>query len=90
MIVDKLTKSAHFIPIKTTYQAEDLATIYLKEIVKLHGVPNSIISDRGTQFTSHYWKYFQRALGTKVKISTAFHPRTDGLAERLFKHWKIY
>ena len=48
----------------------------------LHGAPKSIISDRGTQFTSHYWKSFQKALGTKVKLSTAFHPRTDGLAER--------
>ena len=54
VIVDRLTKSTHFIPVKTTYQAKDLAKIYLKEIVKLHGAPNSIISDRGTQFTSHY------------------------------------
>ena len=54
VIVDKLTKSAHFIPIKTNYQAEELAKIYLKEIVKLHGAPRSVISDRGTQFTSHY------------------------------------
>ena len=50
--------------------------------MKLHGAPKSIISDRGTQFTSHYWKSFQRALGTKVKLSTTSHPRTDGLAER--------
>ena len=50
--------------------------------MSLHGSPKSIILDRGTQFTSHYWKSFQRALGTKVKLSTAFHPRTDGLAER--------
>ena len=54
----------------------------MKEIINLHGAPNSIISDRGTQFTSHYWKSFQRALGTKVKLSTAFHPQTDGQAER--------
>src|SRR5688572_23084825 len=82
VIVDRLTKSAHFIPIKTSYQAEELAKIYLKEIICLHGTPKSIISDRGTQFTSHYWKSFQKALGTKVKLSTAFHPRTDGLAKR--------
>ena len=63
VIVDRLTKSAHFIPVKTTYQAEELAKIYLKEILKLHGATNSIISDRGTQFTSYYWKSFQRALG---------------------------
>ena len=50
--------------------------------MRLHCAPKSIISDRGTQFTSHYWRSFQRALGTTVKLSTAFHPRTDGLAER--------
>ena len=61
VIVDRLTKSAHFIPVKTTYQAEDLAKIYLKEIISLHGAPNSIISDRGTQFTSHYWKFFLKS-----------------------------
>src|SRR5688572_14017728 len=82
VIVDRLTKSAHFIPVKTTYQDEELAKIYLKEIMKLHGAPRSIISNRGTQFTSHYWKSFERALGTKVKLSTDFHPRMDGLAER--------
>ena len=87
-IVDRLTKSAHFIPVKTTYQAEDVTKIYLKEIVKLHSAPSSIILDRGTQFTSHYWKSFQIALGTKVKLSTAFHPRTDGLAERTIQTLK--
>ena len=54
VIVDRLTKSAYFNPVKTTYQVEELAKIYLKKIVKLHGAPRSIISDRGTQFTSHY------------------------------------
>ena len=51
-------------------------------MVKLYGVPLSIISDRGTQFTSHFWKSFQKGLGTKVKLSTVFHPQTDGQAER--------
>src|SRR5687767_15352102 len=82
VIVDRLKKSAHFLPVKTTYQAEELAKIYMKEIIRLHGAHNSIILDRGTKFTSHYWKSFQKALGTKVKLSTTFHPRTDGLAER--------
>ncbi|XP_059307043.1 uncharacterized protein LOC132058603 [Lycium ferocissimum] len=59
----------------------DYAKLYLKEIVRLHGVPTSIISDRGTQFTAHFWQTFQEGLGTRVKLSTAFHPQTDGQAE---------
>ena len=82
VIVDRMTKSAHFLPVKTSYSAEDYAKLYIREMVKLHGVPLSIISDRGTQFTSHFWKSFQKGLGTKVKLSTAFHPQTDGQAER--------
>ena len=82
VIVNRMTKSAHFLPIKTSYSAEDYAKLYISDMVKLHGVPLSIISDRGTQFTSHFWKSFQKGLGTKVKLSTAFHPQTDGQAER--------
>ena len=82
VIVDRLTKSAHFLPVKVSYSAEDYAKLYIKEIVKLHGAPLSIISDRGAQFTSHFWRSFQSGLGTQVKLSTAFHPQTDGQAER--------
>ena len=82
VIVDRMTKSAHFIPVKVSFSAEDYAKLYIKEIVKLHGVPLSIISNRGTQFTSHFWKAFQKGLGTKVKLSTTFHPQTVGQAER--------
>ncbi|KAH0636086.1 hypothetical protein KY289_036001 [Solanum tuberosum] len=64
-----------------TDSAEDYAKIYINEIVRLHGVPLSIISDRGSQFTSHFWKSFQKGLGTQVNLSTAFHPQTDGQAE---------
>ena len=70
VIVDRMTKSAHFLPVKVSYSAEDYAKLYIKEIVKLHGAPLSIISDRGAQFTSHFWS----GLGTQVKLSTAFHP----------------
>ncbi|KAM3264521.1 hypothetical protein P3L10_001515 [Capsicum annuum] len=60
----------------------EYSKLYVKEIVRLHGVPTSIISDRGTQFTANFWKSFQRSLGTRVNLSTAFHPQTDGQAER--------
>ena len=82
VIVDRLTKSSHSIPVKVTYNAEKLAKIYISEIVRLHGVPLSIISDRGTQFTSKFWKTLYAELGTKLDLSTAFHPQTDGQSER--------
>ena len=82
VIVDRLTKSAHFLPIRTNYSAEDYARLYIREIVRLHGIPVSIISDRGAQFTANFWRSFQAGLGTQVSLSTAFHPQTDGQAER--------
>ncbi|MCF6774907.1 hypothetical protein L3H44_10975 [Corynebacterium sp. MC-12] len=82
VIVDRLTKSAHFLPVRSDYTAEEYAKLYLKEIVRLHGVPISIISDRGAQFTAKFWKSFQRSLGTQVNLSTTFHPQIDGQAER--------
>jgi len=81
VIIDKMTKSTHFIPVKVSFSAKDYAKLYINEIVKLHGVPLSIIPNRGNQFTSHFWKAFQKGLGTNVKFSTAFHPQTDGQAE---------
>ncbi|WMV24790.1 hypothetical protein MTR67_018175, partial [Solanum verrucosum] len=80
-----MTKSTHFIPVKVSYSVEDYAKLYLREMVKLHGVPLSIISDRGTQFVSQFWKSFQKVLATRVKLSTAFHPQTDGQAECTIK-----
>ena len=82
VIVDRLNKSAHFIQIKVTYNAEKLARLYISEVVWLHGVPLSIISDRGTQFTSKFWKTLHAELGTRLDLSTAFHPQTDGQFER--------
>jgi len=64
VIVDRLTKSAHFIPVCTSYSSERLAVIYIREIVRMHGVPVSIISDRGTKFTLQFWRSVQRELGT--------------------------
>ena len=65
VIVDRLTKSAHFLAIKNTNGANQLAQIYISEIVRLHGVPVSIVSDRDVKFTSEFWRAFQKALGTK-------------------------
>ncbi|KAK5775737.1 hypothetical protein PVK06_043675 [Gossypium arboreum] len=82
VVVDRLTKSAHFIQVQTDYSLDKLAELYITEIVRLHGVPMSIISDRDPRFTSRFWKKLQEALGTKLNFSTAFHPKTDGQSER--------
>ena len=82
VIVDRLTKSAHFLPIRISQPLESLADLYIREIVRLHGVPTSIISDRDPRFTSRLWGQLQSALGTKLKFSIAFHPQTDGQSER--------
>ena len=73
MIVDKLIKLAHFLPVKTTYSVAQYTQLYIDEIVRLHRVPLSIISDRGAQFISHFWRTFQEALGRQLDINTAFH-----------------
>ncbi|KAD6453660.1 hypothetical protein E3N88_08366 [Mikania micrantha] len=82
VIVDRLTKSAHFIPIRESYSSEKMAEVYVKEIVSRHGIPVTIVSDRDTRFTSHFWRNFQKELGTKLLLSTAYHPQTDGQSER--------
>ena len=82
VIVDRLTKSAHFLPIKETDEIESLARLYLKEVVSRHGVPISIISDRDSRFTSRFRDTLQKALGTQLDMSTAYHPQTDGQSER--------
>ena len=82
MVVDRLTKSAHFIPMKTTNSAQELVPLYLKEVVRLHGMPKSIVSDRDSKFVSKFWQSLHDALGTKLSLSVAFHPQTDGQSER--------
>ncbi|KAG8492659.1 hypothetical protein CXB51_010105 [Gossypium anomalum] len=85
VVIDKLMKSAHFIPIRIDYSLDKLAELYISEIVRLHGVPLSIILDRDPRFTSRFWKKLQKALGTKLSFSTAFHPQTDGQLERVIQ-----
>ncbi|KAA0060381.1 putative polyprotein [Cucumis melo var. makuwa] len=77
-----LTKSAHFVPGKSTYTASKWGQLYMTEIVRLHGVPVSIVSDRDARFTSKFWKGLQLALGTRLDFSTTFHPQTDRQTER--------
>ena len=81
VIVDRVTKSAQFIPVKCSYRAEDYASLYIDEIVIWHGIPLSIISDRRAQFTSHLWRSFLKSFGTQVKLCTVFHPQIDGVVE---------
>ena len=85
VVVDRLTKSAHFLPVRTDYSLDKLAELYIKEIVRLHGIPMSIISDRDSRFTSRFWGKLQEALGTRLNFSTAFHPQTDGQSERVIR-----
>ncbi|GJW57546.1 putative reverse transcriptase domain-containing protein [Tanacetum coccineum] len=82
VIIDRLTKSAYFLPMKETDSMEKLTRQYLKKVVSRHGVPVLIISDRDSKFTSHFWKSLNKALGTQLDMSTAYHPQTDGQSER--------
>jgi transposase InsO family protein len=80
--VDRLTKVAHLIPVKTTYLGAKLAELYMSRIVCLHGVPKKIVSDRGSQFTSKFWEKLHESMDTKLNFSSAYHPQTDGQTER--------
>ena len=82
VIVDRLTKSAHFLAIKVSQHISKLAHQYVKEIVRLHGVPVSIVSDQDPRFTSRFWGSLQKCLGTQIKLSMAYHPQIDGQSER--------
>ena len=83
VVVDKLSKVAHFIPVKTTYKATNIADIFLKQIFRLHGIPKVIISNRDPKFTRNFWKYLFKGLNTTLNFSTAFHPQTEGQLERV-------
>ncbi|GJV21164.1 putative reverse transcriptase domain-containing protein [Tanacetum coccineum] len=82
VIVDRLTKSAHFLPIRENDPLDKLARLYLNKIVERHGIPVSIICDRDGRFTSNFWRLFQKALGTEISMSTVYHPETDDQSER--------
>nr|GEX60633.1 hypothetical protein [Tanacetum cinerariifolium] len=86
VIMDRLTKSSHFLPMRDDYKMDRLARLYLNKIVTRHGVAISIISDRDSQFTPRFWQSMQEALGTRLDISTAYHPQTYGQSERTIQN----
>ena len=85
VVVCRLTSMVHLIPIKTTTTTAELAEVYIREIVRLHGLPESIVSDRDSKFTSKFWREVHRLLGAKLLMSTSFHPQTDGMTERAIR-----
>ena len=85
VVVDRLTKSTHFLVIRTTDSILTLSKLYVREIVRLHGVPLSIVSDRDLRFTSRFWRSLQNALVMELRFSTAFHPQTDEQSERVIQ-----
>jgi hypothetical protein len=82
VLVDKFSKMVHYVATTTTVTAEKLAEIFLNNVVKYHGIPKNLVSDRDPRFTSKFWQCLFKALGTKLKMSTAYHPQTDGQTER--------
>jgi transposase InsO family protein len=78
VIVDRLTKTAHFITVHTTYSVQDYAELCVDQIVHLHRIPKIIVSDRGTQFVARFWEQLHESLGTKLIHSSSYHPQTDG------------
>ena len=83
VIIDRLTKTAHFLPVHTTCSVKKYAEIYLDQVIRLHGVSKMIISDREAQFVARFWEQLQASLGTKLIRSSAYHPQTDGQTERV-------
>ena len=80
--MDRLTKSAHFLAVRMTFTLEEFCRLYIREIVRLHGVPVSIVSDGDPRFMAQFWKSFKKAMGTQLSMSIAFHPQIDGQSER--------
>lgn len=81
VVVDKLSKTTHFIPVKSTFKTMEIVEIFMKEIFRLHGIPKVVIFDRGVKFTSTFWKTLIAGLGTQIHFSIAYHSQTDGQTE---------
>jgi hypothetical protein len=85
VVVDKLTKVAHFILVKSTHKATNIVDIYIREIYRLHGVPKTIVFDRESKFTSNFWKGLFKGFGTNLNFSTSYHSKSDGQTKRVNK-----
>jgi hypothetical protein len=83
VVVEKLSKSSHFVPVKSTCKEIDISNLFMKGIFRLHGMPREIVSDRDTKFTSRFWKSLMDGFGTKLLFSTSYHPETNGQTERV-------
>jgi hypothetical protein len=83
VVVDKLTKATHFIPVKLTHKATKIVDVYMKEIARLHGIPKTIVSNRDPKFTSKFWKVLFNGFGTKLNFSTTYHTESDEQIERV-------
>ena len=83
VVVDKLTKYAHFIRVNITHKASNIFDIYMREISRLHGIPKTIVSDRDPKFTSNFWKGLFNGFGTNLNFSTTYHPESDGQTKRV-------
>jgi hypothetical protein len=86
VIICRMTSMVHLIPVHTTMTAKELSWKYLREVVRLHGLPSSIVNDQDSKLTSQWWKELHRMLGAKLLMSTSFHPQTDGQMERMNKN----
>ena len=89
VVVDRFTKMAHFIGLEPNATAKDVANVFLREVWKLHGLPTEIISDMDAKFSGEFWESLCKSLNIKRRMSTAYHPQTDGQTERPTKYWKI-
>ena len=90
VIVDRLSKYAHFIPLNYPFNAKDLARIFVKEVIRLHGIPKSVVSDRGSTFLGNFWQEIHKLQGTQLRFSSAYHPETDGQTEVVNKRLGDY
>jgi hypothetical protein len=83
VVVDKLTKFVHFIPVKLTHKVANIVDIYMREIARLHGITKTIVSDRDPNFTSNFWKGLFKGFGTNLNFSIGYHPESDGKTKRV-------
>jgi transposase InsO family protein len=83
VVICRLTSMVHLVPVNTTTTASQLSVIYMREIMRLHGLPSSIVSDRDAKFMSKWWRELHRLMGTKLMMSTSFHPQTNGISEQV-------